>query len=253
MTTTDTSTRGCTCSPGPEGHYPGELLRFFERIRNSVGMDGNDCEMVANEIERRSAEGGDVAQGGCAGPFMPAEGYAVLYGPLQCEQHGTDCTAVEVWESWLKHGPLDVARLRARIAELERAHDAQLSGYAALGETVCAMFETTSTRSATISLHRLVRMLDRTALALSVEGWATNTDLLAARIDIAIKLAKWAANPDGCIDRALSMLQVERGVLRPALASTCSDVIGLLEDARRLLVDQRGVEREIERGREVAP
>ncbi len=37
----------------------------------------------------------------CAGPFMPAPGCVDPYGPLQCEQHGLDCSAAEVTDSQL--------------------------------------------------------------------------------------------------------------------------------------------------------
>jgi len=38
-------------------HYPGELRAFYVRVRTAAGADGmkNDCEMVAQEVERMAA------------------------------------------------------------------------------------------------------------------------------------------------------------------------------------------------------
>lgn len=43
----------------PQRFYDGELLAFFESVRDIVGMTGDDCLMVQEEVRRRLGENSD--------------------------------------------------------------------------------------------------------------------------------------------------------------------------------------------------
>lgn len=147
---------------------------------------------------------------------------------------------------------MEVLRLRARITELEIAAESRAEGEACLAQAVCELFETDSHRDAQLALHSLAGMLDRAAWALGVSKWPERPHALATRLITAIKMAHATKTPGGCIDRALHLLQVERGELRPALRAACAEVTVGLDGSRRLLADMRSVERELAALREVS-
>lgn len=43
----------------PQRFYDDELLAFFESVRDTVGMTGDDCLMVQEEVRRRLGENSD--------------------------------------------------------------------------------------------------------------------------------------------------------------------------------------------------
>lgn len=63
----------------------------------------------------------------CGGPWMPADGFNDLYGPLQCEAHGVYCSSPEVVESWTAYAARQAearGRLAAMLQSAGTAHEA---------------------------------------------------------------------------------------------------------------------------------